>query len=86
MTAGNSVFCDGLMVMPCAALLFGGSTIQFLFFPGEGHHHLAIGYDADAFIFPVGVVLLPMNNRFIGSEEGKEGGMCHCSLILRACI
>lgn len=83
MTAGNSAFCDGLMVMPCAALLFGGSTIQF---PGEGHHHLAIGYDADAFIFAVGTVLLPMNNRFIGSEEGEEEGMCHCSLMIRACI
>lgn len=61
MTAGNSAFCDGLTVLPCTALLFGGSRIQFLFFPGEGHHHLAIGYDADAFIFPVGAVLLPRN-------------------------
>lgn len=39
------------MVMPCAALLFWGGTVQFHFFPGEGHHHLAVGYDADAFIF-----------------------------------
>lgn len=49
--------------MPCAALLcFEAAQFSSCFFPGEGHHHLAIGYDADAFIFPVGAVLLLMNN------------------------
>ena len=59
--------------MPSAALLLWGGTVRFLFFAGEGHHHLAVGYDADAFIFPVEVVLLPMKN-FTGSARAKKGG------------
>lgn len=61
MTAGNSASRDELAVMPCATFLFLGKTVQFPFFPEGYHHHLVVGYDTDAFIFPV-EVLLPMKN------------------------
>lgn len=48
------------LAQPCCVLRQHNSVP--VFFPEGGHHHLAIGYDADAFIFPVGPVLLPMNN------------------------
>lgn len=86
--AGNAESCDGLTVMPCVALLFSGSTVQLgFFFPGKGHHHVAVGYNANIFIFPVEVLLLPMKNLdSLDQKRAKRREMCLCSLMFRACI